>query len=134
MADFAPPTVSLIVGHAPKATANNPDRDLLHLRYQQDTKQSGMVRTYFSASSELVTDSRIADKYKAWFYVNIYTKKSQWNKPTEPIYPPDEEAPAGPPPLYSHGDAKSVEAEKSGLSSNNPYASATGGAGSSHDI
>lgn len=74
------------------------------------------------------------DQYKEWFYVNIYTKKSQWNKPTEPIYPPDEEAPAGPPPLYSHGDAKPVEAEKSGLSSNNPYASATGGAGSSHDI
>lgn len=66
--------------------------------------------------------------------MNIYTKKSQWNKPTEPIYPPDEEAPGGPPPLYDHGDAKSVEAEKSGLSSNNPYASATGGAGSSHDI
>jgi len=74
------------------------------------------------------------DQYKEWFYVNIYTKKSQWNKPTEPIYPPDEEAPGGPPPLYDHGDAKSVEAEKSGLSSNNPYASATGGAGSSHDI
>jgi hypothetical protein len=41
------------------------------------------------------------DQYKEWFYVNIYTKKSQWEKPTEPIYPPDDEAPGGPPPGYS---------------------------------
>jgi len=75
------------------------------------------------------------DQYKEWFYVNTYTKQSQWDKPTEPIYPPDEGAPAGPPPSYNHGDAKAVEAEKAGLSSNNPYASATGGrAGSSHDV
>jgi len=134
MADFAPPTVSSVVGHAFKAIPNNLDRDLPHLRYQRDTKQSGMVSAYFSASPELVTDSRIADQYKEWFYVNIYTKKSQWEKPTKPIYAPDEEAPAGPPPLYNQGDAKPVEAEKSGLSSNNPYASATGGVGSSHDI
>ncbi|KFY87913.1 hypothetical protein V500_06690, partial [Pseudogymnoascus sp. VKM F-4518 (FW-2643)] len=29
------------------------------------------------------------DQYKEWFYVNIYTKKSQWDKPTAPVYPPD---------------------------------------------
>ena len=36
------------------------------------------------------------------FYVNLYTKKSQWDKPTEPVYPPHEgDAPLGPPPGYS---------------------------------
>merc|ERR1711939_811269 len=28
------------------------------------------------------------EQYSEWFYVNIYTKKSQWDKPTEPVYPP----------------------------------------------
>jgi hypothetical protein len=28
-------------------------------------------------------------EYKEWFFVNIYTKKSQWDKPTEPVYPPN---------------------------------------------
>jgi len=38
------------------------------------------------------------------FYVNIYTKKSTWEKPTEPVYPRgDEDAPPGPPPGYSTG-------------------------------
>ncbi|KAF2471264.1 uncharacterized protein BDR25DRAFT_25096 [Lindgomyces ingoldianus] len=37
------------------------------------------------------------DQYSEWFYVNIYTKKSQWDKPDEPVYPPGE-APDSPPP------------------------------------
>lgn len=40
-------------------------------------------------------------EYKEWFYVNVYTKKSTWEKPTEPVYPQDEDAPPGPPPGYS---------------------------------
>lgn len=35
------------------------------------------------------------------FYVNIHTKKSQWEKPTEPSYPDNEPPPPGPPPRYS---------------------------------
>lgn len=37
------------------------------------------------------------------FYVNIYTKQSQWDKPTTPVYPPGDAppAPSGPPPGYS---------------------------------
>ncbi|KAK0661751.1 WW domain-containing protein WWM1 [Lasiodiplodia hormozganensis] len=78
-------------------------------------------------------------QYQEWFYVNIYTKQSQWDKPTEPIYPPSEaEAsvpPPGPPPSYNQGDAKPLGSEKTGLSSNNPYGSGYGGGGqSSHDI
>ncbi|TAQ84913.1 hypothetical protein B7494_g6763 [Chlorociboria aeruginascens] len=47
------------------------------------------------------------DQYSEWFYVNIYTKKSQWDKPTEPVYPNDDSAPPGPPPGYSGGGPNS---------------------------
>jgi len=47
-------------------------------------------------------------QYQEWFFVNIYTKKSQWDKPTAPVYPSsDDGAPAGPPPGYSGGGANS---------------------------
>lgn len=72
--------------------------------------------------------------------MNIYTKQSQWEKPTSPIYPPgenDHAAPSGPPPTYNAGDSNPITSEKTGLGSNNPYASATpgvgGGASSSHN-
>jgi hypothetical protein len=43
------------------------------------------------------------EQYKEWFYVNIYTKASQWDKPTQPVYPPGESAPpAGAPPSYNN--------------------------------
>ena len=52
------------------------------------------------------------------FYVNIYTKKSQWDKPTEPIYPPpSHDAPAGPPPGYSGGGVNSNPTD----TKQNPY-------------
>ncbi|KAK0634645.1 hypothetical protein B0T17DRAFT_611620 [Bombardia bombarda] len=44
------------------------------------------------------------EQYKEWFYVNTYTKKSQWDKPTEPARAPAGDAPAGPPPTYTPGD------------------------------
>lgn len=71
------------------------------------------------------------EKYKEWFYVNIYTKKSQWDKPTEPIYPPEgeDEEPDGPPP-YDPKKARAVGPEKSSLGSNNPFGhSGAGGSG-----
>src|SRR5690242_7790823 len=67
------------------------------------------------------------DQYHEWFFVNIYTKQSSWEKPTEPVYPPREAplsgAPPGAPPSYggaavSHPTGTS---EKSNFSSNNPY-------------
>ncbi|KZF20582.1 hypothetical protein L228DRAFT_249335 [Xylona heveae TC161] len=71
------------------------------------------------------------DQYKEWFYVNIYTKKAQWDKPTEPVYAPNDDpsAPPGPPPSYSEHVSKPVGPEKS----NNPYlnTSGSGGAGTS---
>ncbi|KZM26012.1 WW domain-containing protein wwm1 [Ascochyta rabiei] len=64
------------------------------------------------------------DQYHEWFFVNIYTKQSTWEKPTEPVYPPGE-APHGAPPAY--GGAASSQptgtGEKSTFSSNNPYGS-----------
>ncbi|KAJ4345033.1 WW domain-containing protein wwm1 [Ascochyta clinopodiicola] len=64
------------------------------------------------------------DQYHEWFFVNIYTKQSTWEKPTEPVYPPGE-APHGGPPAYG-GAASSHPtgtSEKSTFSSNNPYGS-----------
>ncbi|KAK3397177.1 hypothetical protein B0T20DRAFT_356901 [Sordaria brevicollis] len=63
--------------------------------------------------------ARWNDQYKEWFYVNTYTKKSQWEKPTEPAVPPrdDAGAPAGPPPSYSAGDSKPVVSD----TKTNPY-------------
>src|SRR5262245_47806311 len=58
-------------------------------------------------------------QYNEWFYVNIYTKQSQWDKPTEPTYaPPSDGAPPGPPPGYDHSSSMQTT-EKS----NNPYLS-----------
>jgi len=56
------------------------------------------------------------NEYKEWFYVNIYTKRSQWDKPTEPIYPPNNDAPPGPPPGYAGGPSDPVSDTK-----HNPY-------------
>ena len=40
------------------------------------------------------------------FYVNTFTKKSQWDKPTAPARPlEDDDGPPGPPPSYSPGVA-----------------------------
>ncbi|KAI1844152.1 hypothetical protein JX265_002926 [Neoarthrinium moseri] len=47
--------------------------------------------------------ARWNDQYKEWFYVNTYTKKSQWDKPTAPAVNPNDDAPPGPPPGYSAG-------------------------------
>ncbi|KAM5342929.1 hypothetical protein ACJ41O_013895 [Fusarium nematophilum] len=56
------------------------------------------------------------DQYKEWFYVNIYTKKSQWEKPTAPVFPADEGAPDGPPPGYEPGQGPVLTDTKK-----NPY-------------
>lgn len=76
--------------------------------------------------------ARWNDQYKEWFYVNTYTKKSQWEKPTEPAIPPRDDAPAGPPPSYTAGDNKPVVVSDAKV---NPYdntnQSTTGGASGS---
>ncbi|KAH9867644.1 hypothetical protein IAQ61_008238 [Plenodomus lingam] len=53
-------------------------------------------------------------QYSEWFFVNIYTKQSQWEKPTEPVYPPGE----GP----SHAAPPS---DKAGFGGSSPYANMT---------
>lgn len=62
-------------------------------------------------------------EYKEWFYVNTFTKQSQWDKPTEPVYAPGEALPSGAPPGYDHSASKPTGPEKSG----NPYNSSTSG-------
>ncbi|KAK6226369.1 hypothetical protein QIS74_02416 [Colletotrichum tabaci] len=51
--------------------------------------------------------ARWNDQYKEWFYVNLHTKQSQWDKPTEPAVPPPpppaDDQPGGPPPGYAPG-------------------------------
>ncbi|KAI4130703.1 MAG: hypothetical protein LQ338_001604 [Usnochroma carphineum] len=62
-------------------------------------------------------------QYSEWYYVNLHTKASQWDRPTQPAYPASPSAPAGPPPSYAGSGP--THAEKSGeYGSNNPY---TGG-------
>jgi len=74
------------------------------------------------------------DQYSEWFFVNIYTKKSQWDKPTEPVYPLGEAPLDNAPPSYPGAQAGGIgthttgTSEKSALSSNNPYASGAPGA------
>lgn len=55
------------------------------------------------------------------FYVNIYTKASTWEKPTEPVYPPHSTdsppPPPGPPPTYTGAGLSAAEK----LNPNNPY-------------
>ncbi|KAF7845755.1 hypothetical protein BT93_L0760, partial [Corymbia citriodora subsp. variegata] len=68
------------------------------------------------------------DQYKEWYYVNTHTKKSQWDRPTEPVYSaPEDGAPAGPPPSYNNSGSQNVGPEKSGLGTNNPYSGPRGG-------
>lgn len=55
------------------------------------------------------------DEYKEWFYVNVYTKKSQWDKPTHPVYAGG--APSDAPPSYQSSSAElpAREPKKTGL-------------------
>lgn len=64
------------------------------------------------------------------FYVNAYTKKSQWEKPTESARPPQEDAPPGPPPpSYRPGDGPAPSDAKT-----NPFTpQGTGTSGSQVD-
>ncbi|KAI4171243.1 MAG: hypothetical protein LQ343_004449 [Gyalolechia ehrenbergii] len=60
------------------------------------------------------------EQYQEWFYVNLHTKVSQWELPTQPAYPSSPTgAPSGPPPTYT-GSGPSLQPEKQ-LHSNNPY-------------
>jgi hypothetical protein len=63
-------------------------------------------------------------EYKEWFYVNTFTKQSQWDKPTEPVYAPGEAPPSGAPPGYDHSASKPTGPEKSSISQ--PGAGASG--------
>ncbi|POS82316.1 hypothetical protein EPUL_005458, partial [Erysiphe pulchra] len=54
------------------------------------------------------------EQYKEWFYVNIYTKKSQWEKPKEPAYPNTETSPPGPPPGYT-SDKKEQQSDEQSM-------------------
>lgn len=60
--------------------------------------------------------ARWNDQYKEWFYVNIYTKKSQWDKPTSPVFPDGDAPPSGPPPGYDGHNAPRTSDAKT-----NPY-------------
>lgn len=66
------------------------------------------------------------EQYSEYFYVNLYTKQSQWEKPTEPVYPSSEAPPQGPPPPRTDNSSR--------LSSNNPYAGSAEKGRSSNDI
>ncbi|KMK59186.1 WW domain-containing protein [Aspergillus fumigatus Z5] len=72
--------------------------------------------------------SQYDDRYKQWFFVNLHTGKSQWERLEGPAQKEEQHAPpSGPPPSYDDsGPANpSVQAaatdDKKTLGSNNPY-------------
>ncbi|KAG5999094.1 hypothetical protein E4U54_002068, partial [Claviceps lovelessii] len=65
--------------------------------------------------------ARWNEQYKEWFYVNVYTKKSQWEKPTAPVFPAEENAPTEPPPGYQPGKDAPVATDVK----KNPYENPT---------
>jgi hypothetical protein len=70
----------------------------------------------------------VTDQYKEWFYANIYTKQTQWDKPTEPVYPPGGDVP----PSYDSNSARPGGAEKTGGTGAAIFGAGAGaGAGSS---
>ncbi|KAI4221761.1 MAG: hypothetical protein L6R36_006655, partial [Xanthoria steineri] len=60
------------------------------------------------------------EQYHEWFYVNLHTKVSQWDLPTQPAYPSSDAPPPGAPPGYSGSGVAYPEKD---LHSNNPYSS-----------
>jgi len=90
-----------------------------------------MVRLKENCSTRIRADQIYTEQYHEWFYVNKYTKKSQWDRPTEPVYgPPGVEAPAGPPPAYA--GSHTTGPEKGAYGSNNPFGSSTSVGGSAN--
>ncbi|KAI9846162.1 MAG: hypothetical protein M1837_004276 [Sclerophora amabilis] len=68
------------------------------------------------------------EQYQAWFYVNLHTKQSQWEIPTEPALPgPARGVADGAPPSYDQRIASpgfhSEQNNGPAFSTNNPYAS-----------
>ncbi|KAI9795956.1 MAG: hypothetical protein M1833_006604 [Piccolia ochrophora] len=63
------------------------------------------------------------DQYKEWFYVNLHTKKSQWERPTAPALPIDTPAPDGLPPSYEQevGHTQHTDHKAGTFQSNNPF-------------
>ncbi|KAK8087638.1 hypothetical protein PG997_002599 [Apiospora hydei] len=55
--------------------------------------------------------SRWNEQYQAWFYVNLYTKKSQWDKPTSPAEDPNAPVPSGPPPSQATAEKPTAPSE-----------------------
>ncbi|KAK8043852.1 hypothetical protein PG994_012690 [Apiospora phragmitis] len=56
--------------------------------------------------------SRWNEQYQAWFYVNLYTKKSQWDKPTSPAEDPNAAAtPSVPSPSQTTSEKPTAERE-----------------------
>lgn len=64
------------------------------------------------------------DQYKEWFYVNLHTKQSQWDKPVAPATVSGDSAG---PPAYSPGSnaptGAGTDTKSQNLHSNNPYSS-----------
>lgn len=67
--------------------------------------------------------------------MNLHTKQSQWEKPTEPAYASSGGPPPGAPPGYDNHQSQYTGPEKGGYGSNNPYGgSSIHSAGSSHNV
>ncbi len=68
--------------------------------------------------------------------MNIYTKVSQWDKPTTPVYSSgagNDIPPPGAPPGYDHGSAQPLQPEKTGASTGEAiFSGGAAGIGSSH--
>lgn len=82
-------------------------------QWNEQYKEWYAISTSLYHSELLVTDD-----FCLRFYVNIYTKQSQWDKPTQPVYPLDHDAPPpGAPPGYTGSSSFSNVSDKKA----NPY-------------
>lgn len=67
--------------------------------------------------------------------MNLHTKQSQWNKPTEPIYPPPEaDNPPDGPPTYDNAQSRPAGPEKGGLSTHTTGEQLFAGTGPSGNV
>ena len=85
--------------------------------------------SYFATTNSFINPNQILICPR--FYVNTFTKKSQWEKPTEPARPPmGDDAPPGPPPAYAGGSGPAPTDSKT-----NPFTpQSTGPGGASTSV
>ncbi len=101
---------------------------LLRPQCRKAGRRSGMVSSPLSAVKVEMLIRPLSEQYKEWFYVNLSTRASQWERPTEPVYLSNTPSrPANnPTPSPDHVTKPNAQQQPAYLASNNPYNAAPG--------